>query len=73
MIDANEQRSDVAFVKVFGHIFRDGRFAILQQLQIAITHFGRDLIADVQQLTEMRIELRTGLIVTQSVDELFRA
>ena len=50
----------------------NGRFAGDQQVQISGAFFGRDLVADVEQLAEVRIELLALGIMAQGGDILRR-
>ena len=45
-------------------------FTRCQRLQITLAHFGRDLVANVKQLSEVGIELFILLIVPERRDEL---
>jgi hypothetical protein len=70
---AEEQGSDVPVKEVFRNILRDDRLIGLKQREIARTHLGRDLEADVQQLAEALVVGGRLLVVAQRAGELVRA
>src|SRR5439155_21273079 len=80
-IASDKQRFEMTVVKVLGHVFRNHRFALLQQLQIPLAQFRRNLVGDVQQLSNVRVEIlafgimaqrRNDLLGVPAVDGFFR-
>ena len=65
-----KQGLQVTLVKVVGNIAGDSRLAGHEHLEVTRAHLGRDLVADVNQLSHMRIELRAARIMPQSRYEL---
>src|SRR5438046_454120 len=68
--DSNEERLEMPLVRILGHVRGNRRLALFQQVQITVTHFGGDLVADVQQLPQIRIECRAVRVVAQCIGEL---
>ena len=66
----DEQRLQVPIVQVPRDVLRDRRLARFQKVEIAIAHHGRDLVADVNQLPQGRVERRALRIMPQGRDEL---
>ena len=51
----DEQRFEVAVVKVHRDVFGNGVFALLQRVEIANSHFRRDFVTDMQELAKMAV------------------
>src|SRR3569623_58785 len=68
----NKQRLQVPLVEVLGDVFGDGRLTLFKQPEIALAHLSRDLIADVNQLSQRGVERAALLVVPQGRDELLR-
>ena len=60
-----EQRAQMPLIKILSHITGDGGFALAQQPEVTISHLRGHLVADVQQLPNVRIELGALWIVPQ--------
>ncbi len=57
-LSSYEERLQVTFVEVRCHIAGNCRLTGFEHFQIAVAHLGGDFVADVNQLTHMRIEAR---------------
>src|SRR5436305_9760911 len=55
------------FVKVYGDLFSDNTLVLTQQIQVARAGFGGEFERDMQQLANIRIKLRMGGDVSQSI------
>ena len=69
----DEQGLQMPVVEVFGDILRHRRLAGLQRVEVAPAQLRRDLVADVEELPQMRVECRVARDVPQRGDELLRA
>src|SRR5207247_9976816 len=56
--DANEEWLEMPLIEILCHGPGNRRLTQFQQVQITVTHFGGDLVADVQQLPQIRIKCR---------------
>src|SRR5439155_12308814 len=68
--DANEEWLEMPLIEILCHGPGNRRLALFQQVQITVTHFGGDLVADVQQLPQIRIKCLAVRVVAQGIDEL---
>src|ERR1035438_7816573 len=69
---AQKQRLNVASEEVFGHVTRDGFLTRHEHVRVAVSHAGGDLVADMQQLPDVRIEIRICRVVTHGAGVLLR-
>src|SRR5262249_11643020 len=60
-----KHRADMALEEILGNVAGDGLLAPVQHVEILVPQFGRYLIADVQQLPDVRAEAGVRPIVTQ--------
>jgi hypothetical protein len=65
LASGQEQRPEVAVVEVLGNVGGDHAGMLFERGGETAAHLGCDLVADVQELTEMRIVDLAGRIVTQ--------
>ena len=53
-----EQRLEMPLVEVFRHVLGDCRLTGFEHLQILLAHLSRNLVADMDQLPQVRINCR---------------
>src|SRR5262249_23845033 len=52
-----EQRLDMAIEQIAGYVASDGWFAFADQIEVRVAFFGGNLVADVQELPQARVEI----------------
>src|SRR5579884_2592446 len=65
LLRGKENRLYVTFKQVLGDVLGDSRLEFLQQIKIALPHFGRDLETNVQKLPETGIELSVAGVMPE--------
>ena len=71
-LPCHKQRLQVALVEVLVTFLAIVGSQAFEHLQVAVAHLRGDLVADVDQLPQVRVERRAARIVPQRGDELLR-
>lgn len=67
----SEEGLHVAVQEVAGDAFGDDGFVGFEGVEVAVSHLGGDLEADVEELADVRVVARVGLVVREGADVLF--
>lgn len=65
-----EQGPHVTFEKVAGDTLGDDFFVLIERVEIVVTHLGRDLEADVEELAHVGVVIGIALVVGESAHKL---